>query len=105
MTREERKAREREAPKLSSGNITSTNRRVVELQQLSKELWCGKCKVPLSLRNTDKSSERQSGLAFQFKVKCHICGVFHPVHTGKRKWDEKTRSYLYDMNCKLSLGK
>ena len=32
-----------------SGNIDSTMRRVIDLQQLSKDLWYNSCKVPLSL--------------------------------------------------------
>lgn len=87
----------------TTGNVTSTMRRIVELQQLALDLWCNNCELPLSLRNYVPGSDKRFGLASTVDVKCD-CGLIFTVHTGKRQWNEAKHHYVYDMNCKMALG-
>lgn len=77
-----------------------SDRRVVELQLLAKELWCKNCDNPLSLRHVIE--ENCMGLASILKMKCFKCQLYFDVHTNK---PHDSYNRLYDVNYKLSIGK
>ena len=75
-------------------------RRLVEIKMLAAELWCTACDMPLSLRNI--KSEQLFGLASIFQIQCKICDKIYFVHTN---YHRLTASQLFDVNCKLAIGK
>jgi len=83
----------------SSGNMTKTMRRVVDLQQFSRYLWCQNCAKPIFIK--DYVSEEQHGLAFTYKVKCHSCDRLVLVRTDK---PSQTKMNAFDINLKLAIG-
>lgn len=82
--------REREANANLCGNIATTKRRVVELNQMAEDLWCRKCNQSLSLR--DFVEEEQHGLAFNMIVKCKTCNTNWQVQTAKESTKKGTSS-------------
>lgn len=87
-----------------SGNITTTMRRIVDLKQVAKNLWCKQCCKSISLR--DFVDEQRHGLASTLKVKCQFCGIIVLVDTEKFSSDAGSNgARLYDVNKKLALGK
>jgi len=94
------KKRQDEEAGSTSGNITSTMRRVVDLAQLAKDLWCFKCKKSVSLRGFE--TEDQHGLAFDMRVRCQNCHTLIKVLTDKPS--TATKSLTFDVNKKLAMG-
>jgi len=54
-------AKEQEGVESDRGNLATSKRRVVELSLLAADLWCKRCRSPISLRNLER--EEQHGLA------------------------------------------
>lgn len=65
---------------------------------LAREMWCGKCDIPLSFKNTE--SETRRGLACIFTIRCGKCSLIHTVHTFKYNSANRT----YEANGKLAFG-
>lgn len=77
-------------------------RRVVELAELGKRLWCGTCKEALSLSYMEKECRR--GLGCLLIVRCHKCLVLNEVNTGKmHDLNTDRRCSRFDMNTDLAL--
>lgn len=84
-------------------------RRVINLKTLAHALWCKGCNIPLSLKNI--VSEKLTGLASTFKVKCSTCQVIYEVPTENVHPTTRKPSGgmggrpTYDVNYKAVLGK
>ena len=78
-------------------------RRVVELNVLSEGLWCPMCQLCLSLKNT--VGEEIRGLASVLRVKCLKCNMITDAHTSKSANIAKNVVKMYDVNCKMAVGK
>lgn len=77
-------------------------RRIVELSELAKNLWCCSCKECLSLQFVE--SETRRGLGSILSVRCHKCAIINIVPTGKQHAGTGGRATLFDMNAKAALG-
>jgi len=93
--------RSKAAQRLNTGNITTTMRRVVEIAQLAKDLWCRSCNEVISLRNLER--EEQRGLHFIMYIKCQRRESLIQVHTAKPSSQRYNASY--DVNFKLATGR
>jgi len=74
-------------------------RRVVELLSLAEDLWCEKCNLTLSLRNS--ISERHRGLSSIIIVKCPQCDRHCFVYTNKPCPDD---GHSFPVNTKAAMG-
>jgi len=82
------------------GNLANTTkRRIVELSQLSQDLYCNKCHVVLSLRNFVREEQHT---AFILYVRCVECDQVVRVHTSETSSESNGR--LFDVNQKLAIG-
>lgn len=83
-------------------NSTITGRRIVEVNELGKNLKCHQCKGILSLLDIKK--ERKNGLHSVFSVLCQKCEQVTEVPTGKTHYSK--HSYpIADVNSKIVAGK
>lgn len=79
-------------------------RRIVEIAELGKQLWCGTCKEVLSLSNVEKECRR--GFGSLLLVRCHKCLIVNEVRTGKmHPLTPDGRALRFDINTDLALGK
>ena len=56
--------------------------RIVDLQMLAQQMWCGSCKECLSFENIENETRR--GLASTFNIRCHKCLLINMVTTGRQ---------------------
>lgn len=77
-------------------------RRIVEIAELGKKLWCVYCKECLSLEHIER--ETISGSGSIFTIRCHKCLVLSTVPTGKQLPDSMGRLSRFAVNTKLALG-
>lgn len=80
----------------------TAGRRIVELAELGKQLWCVSCKEALSLDNI--VNECRKGLGSVLSVKCHKCLVINIVSTGKQYASADGRCTRFDVNFKAAMG-
>ena len=79
-------------------------RRIVDLVELGKQLWCGSCKETLSLTNIEKECRR--GYGSLLLVRCHKCLIVNEVSTGKmHALTLDKRAQRFDINTDLAFGK
>ena len=79
-------------------------RRIVELAELGKKLWCGTCREALSLSNVEKECRR--GFGSLLLVRCHKCLIINEITTGKmHALTTDARALRFDINTDLALGK
>lgn len=69
---------------------TSKGRRIVELASLAEELWCMKCNIVLSLRDT--VSETHHCFASTLEVICRVCNTHYKINTCKLSKNEHGKS-------------
>ena len=77
-------------------------RRIVDLAELAKNLYCKQCRAVLDLNHTEK--EARVGLASVLYVVCH-CGVTNDVHTGAKQHDARDGRTTYFINMVASASK
>ncbi|XP_033219537.1 uncharacterized protein LOC117174487 [Belonocnema kinseyi] len=92
-----------ESQELTEENHVVEGRRIVEIAELGKNLWCGTCKEALSLNNVEKECRR--GFGSLLLVRCHKCLIINEVPTGKmHPLTPDARAMRFDMNTDLALG-
>ncbi|XP_015594152.1 uncharacterized protein LOC107267234 [Cephus cinctus] len=99
--RETKKRKTEEKCSQSSDLNPCEGRRIVDIQELGKNLVCTSCTECLSLQNV--KSEKRLGLNSIFLVKCHRCSVLSDVATGKMHAGGRKRK-VSDVNTKTVLG-
>ena len=77
-------------------------RRIVDVQELAKNMKCLKCQQILGLENI--VSERMNGLHAVWNVKCIQCLLETEVHTGKKHVTKNNKKFA-DVNTRAVLGK
>ncbi|KAK7490994.1 hypothetical protein BaRGS_00017690 [Batillaria attramentaria] len=75
-------------------------RRIVDLNELAKQMRCKQCASLLDLNRTVRES--RYGLASVLFIVCQ-CGVLNDVHTG-RKQDTDSGRPMYEVNIKASIN-
>ena len=95
------KSRQAALRKVAGSLTLVTMRRIVELEELAKYMWCSSCDLPLSFRHF--VSEKQVGIASVLMIRCFKCDSLYEVPTGKRVWENN--GFSYAMNSKAALGK
>lgn len=107
--KEERKENVRQSAKRRKRQVAEPEglcvegRRVVELQQMAKNMWCATCVQPLSLRFIE--NEARIGLATILTIRCHNCLATFEVNTCKKDFHVESGRSKYDINVKAALGK
>ncbi|XP_043284646.1 uncharacterized protein [Venturia canescens] len=92
----------RDAITSKTTNITS-GRRIVELDELAKNLKCCQCSQVLSLENI--VNEKRMGLRSILTVRCQSCSSMTAVSTGKtHRVHEKNEHLHSDVNTKAVFG-
>ena len=76
-------------------------RRIVDLQELARQMRCKHCKALLDLNLTIK--ETRFGLASVLYIMCQ-CGVLNDVHTGRKQESEGGGRPMYEVNIKASIS-
>ncbi|XP_076438391.1 uncharacterized protein LOC143277453 [Babylonia areolata] len=81
-------------------------RRIVDLQELAKQLHCKKCGSLLDLQRTER--EARYGLASVLYIHCN-CGLLNDVHTGRiQNGEEKvwksSPTPVFEVNIKASIN-
>lgn len=77
-------------------------RRIVDLMELGKRLWCSTCREALSLSYLEKEYRR--GLGSLLLIRCHKCNVLNEVNTSKlHEINSERRTSRYDVNTDVTL--
>ncbi|XP_043485333.1 uncharacterized protein LOC122513125 [Leptopilina heterotoma] len=77
-------------------------RRIVDLMELGKRLWCSTCREVLSLSYLEKEYRR--GLGSLLLIRCHKCNVLNEVNTSKlHEINSERRTTRYDVNTDVTL--
>ncbi|XP_043276424.1 uncharacterized protein [Venturia canescens] len=74
--------------------------RIIDAESFAKDMWCKDCKVPLSLRDTQK--EQQNGLSSTITVKCWSCSKLFEITTSPME-QSMTRP-TFNINSRLVIG-
>ncbi|KAK0072752.1 hypothetical protein PV325_010882 [Microctonus aethiopoides] len=82
-------------------NNVSIGKRIVEIDELGKNLTCDACQKDILLKNI--IGETRLGLNSIFSIKCHNCSSLTNVRTGK-KHTSKNGVSCSDINTKVVLG-
>lgn len=82
----------------SENEFAIEGRRIIDMQELAKNLICSSCNSKLHLQNI--LSESRVGVHSIFSVECECCKNINKVHSGGR--NEVTGTY--DNNTALVLG-
>ncbi|CAH2099509.1 unnamed protein product [Euphydryas editha] len=80
---------------------TLKGRRIVELATLAEELWCTKCNIGLSLRDT--VSETHNCFASTLEVNCRVCGTHYKINTCK-SFNKESGKSTYPINGQIVVG-
>jgi hypothetical protein len=82
-------------------------RRIVDLRYLATQMVCQQCETDIHLR--DFISEQRYGAASELTFQCSACGLCRFVSTSTdssvRNSAEDRRSRVFDINCKIVIGK
>ncbi|KAJ8666657.1 hypothetical protein QAD02_008319 [Eretmocerus hayati] len=70
-------------------------RRLIDLRQVAKDLWCQECNQTLSLRNLE--NETFTGIVSKWHIRCQSCNHVIVVDSSK-----KSNKPYYDTNLKLA---
>lgn len=90
----------------AQGIIAPVGKRMFDLSNLAKDMWCSTCEIPLSFRLIE--SERQYGLASVFKIRCGKCLELYEIassSTAQAPADSQPGRCMYSANLKMVLGK
>lgn len=85
-----------------SGTTWKVGRRIVELSELAKQMYCKDCGCVLDLNLTE--GETRVGLASVLIVHCRPCGSKNEVHTCSKK-DLSEGRPVYNININIVVGK
>lgn len=95
-----------ESPCLPDGALTG--RRIVDFGYFTKQLICLKCGTLLHLKNF-RGEERRHGLASEIPIQCEKCAMIRFIYTSldshAKSITKDRRQTIYDINCKLTVGK
>lgn len=83
-------------------NKIAEGRRIVDLVELGKNLWCVTCKEALSLSYLEKEFRR--GLGSFLLIRCHKCLIINEITTSKvHEITSDRRSTKFDLNTDVGL--
>lgn len=77
-------------------------RRIIELKELEKHLWCWTCKQVLTLENIE--DEMRRGIGSILYIRCHECLIINQVPTGKQYADSDRRITRFKINSDAVKG-
>ena len=85
---------------ITQSHAWKEGRRIVDLEELARQMHCKHCKSLLDLNLTIKES--RYGLASVLFIVCQ-CGVVNDVHTARRQEGDGGRA-MYEVNVKASIS-
>lgn len=84
----------------SSGNDFLEGREIISTAVFSKQMWCLRCKIPLSLDLATKKV--QKGFGRIYFVKCCKCSTVKKVYTDATFGN---KDQFFTVNAKSAMGK